>query len=92
MRDRENNVIPGKPDVRLATFVLVSALILTLTGCSGSNGTSPEQIDGSSLVAPTVYVDPYTGVNYLRFGAGYGCSVCVRINADGTPYVSEVDE
>lgn len=42
----------------------------------------------------TIYVDKETGVNYYIFSdiydSGYKGGMTVRVNADGTPYVSEV--
>lgn len=71
--------------VWLASTMLFYALF-SLSGCS--QGTKDGAFDGDV----TYYVDPETGVNYVGFSAGYAHNVCVRVNADGTPYVSEVGE
>ncbi len=69
----------------LASILLFYAL-LSLSGCS--QGTKEGTVSGYV----STYVDPETGVNYMEFKSGYALGVCVRVNADGTPYVSEVDE
>lgn len=38
----------------------------------------------------TIYVDKETGVNYYIYCGVYKGGITVRVNADGTPYVSEV--
>lgn len=69
--------------VWLASTLLFYALF-SLSGCS--QGTSEGTVNG----VVSTYVDPETGVNYMEFKSGYSFGVCVRVNADGTPYVSEV--
>lgn len=71
--------------VLLASTLLFYALF-SLSGCS--QGTREGTVNG----IVSTYVDPETGVNYMEFRSGYALGVCVRVNADGTPYVSEVDE
>lgn len=65
--------------------VLLFCVLLSLPGCS--QGTREGTVDG----VVSIYVDPETGVNYMEFKSGYAFFACVRMNADGTPYVSEVD-
>jgi uncharacterized lipoprotein NlpE involved in copper resistance len=38
-----------------------------------------------------IYVDEKTGVNYIKYIDVYGGGITPRLNADGTPYVSEVN-
>ena len=71
--------------VWLASTLLFYALF-SLSGCS--KGTKEGTVDG----VVSTYVDPETGVNYMEFRSGYAMGVCVRVNADGTPYVSEVGD
>lgn len=71
--------------VWLASTLLFYALF-SLSGCS--QGTKNGIANGDVAT----YVDPETGVNYLEFKSGYALGVYVRVNADGTPYVSEVSE
>jgi hypothetical protein len=69
----------------LASTLLFYALF-SLSGCS--QGTREGTVNG----VVSTYVDPETGVNYMEFMSGYALGVCMRVNADGTPYVSEVGE
>lgn len=71
--------------VWLASPLLFYALF-SLSGCS--QGTSEGTVNG----VVSTYVDPETGVNYVEFKDGDAGGICVRVNADGTPYVSEVGE
>lgn len=37
-----------------------------------------------------IYIDKETGINYIIFNILYKGGMTVRLNKDGTPYVSEV--
>lgn len=39
-----------------------------------------------------LYIDPETGVNYLVYDAYNAGGITVRLNADGTPYVTPLNE
>lgn len=66
--------------VCLASTMLFYALF-SLSGCT---------VKGPMAGFVSTYVDPETGVNYMEFKSGDAGGICVRVNADGTPYVSEV--
>lgn len=68
--------------VWLASTLLFYALF-SLSGCT---------VEGPISGFVSTYVDPETGVNYMEFKNGDAGGICVRVNADGTPYVSEVGE
>lgn len=70
--------------VLLASTLLFYALF-SLSGCS-------KTAEGPVYGFVSTYVDPETGVNYMEFKSGDAGGICVRVNADGTPYVSEVGE
>lgn len=70
--------------VWLASTLLFYALF-SLSGCSQTE-------EGPVYGFVSTYVDPETGVNYMEFKSGDAGGICVRVNADGMPYVSEVGE
>ena len=39
-----------------------------------------------------LYIDPETGVNYLVYDRYHTGGMTIRVNADGTPYVTPLDE
>ena len=41
---------------------------------------------------PSVIVDPETGVNYLVYYHNAKTTMTLRVNPDGTPYVTELGE
>lgn len=70
--------------VWLASTLLFYALF-SLSGCS-------QTVEGQVYGFVSTYVDPETGVNYMEFKSGDAGGICVRVNADGMPYVSEVSD
>lgn len=87
--NRKNN-----PWVSLvALLLLVVILALACTGCYGNTKTAYGDQDDApktmTVVDSTngyaIYRHDVTGVHYLCI-KGYGKSVCVMLNADGTPY------
>lgn len=66
------------------SLAIMSAMIFCLT----DRKTSDITVKSSDYVEDNVvtYVDPETGVNYRAGG------MTVSLNADGTPYVTEVQE
>ena len=70
--------------VWLASTMLFYALF-SLSGCSLTQ-------EGPFYGFVSTYVDPETGVNYIEFKSGDAGGICVRVNVDGTPYVSEVND
>lgn len=65
--------------------ILIFALsIICCAGCSENN--EPREKNGKDI---RFYVDKETGVNYFIYRGGYAGGMTVRLNADGTPYVSK---
>lgn len=72
---------------KLLTTVCVVIMIM-LCGCEFSEEANPDVSTGNSFIS--VYVDTETGVNYYLYKEGYTGNMIVRLNPDGTPYVSSV--
>lgn len=68
--------------------VVLSVAMLMLCGCERDEVANPNEDTGSIHV--NTFVDKATGVNYYTYNRGYGGGMTLRVNADGTPYVSEV--
>ncbi len=80
--------------------IVVLCLLITLLVCTGCNKTKTAY--GDSDNAPkimtvvdvtsgyTIYKHDETGVHYFCRDGGYGRSVCVMVNPDGSPYTGEV--
>lgn len=68
--------------------VVLSAVMLMLCGCGRDEDARPKVDTGDSFIG--VFVDKDTGVNYYKYSNGAGVEMVLRVNADGTPYVSEV--
>lgn len=81
---------------RTLALILCVVIVTSLCGC-GREPTKREA-DGKAPHVMTVvdeaagyaiYMHDETGVCYFCRYAAYGISVCVMLNADGTPYVWE---
>lgn len=79
----------------MSLFAESFLLVLTcfcLTGCESESSTAPlKELGNTNNTAIAVYVDPETGVNYLILQKGYYGGITVRLNADGTPYVTSTE-
>lgn len=86
----------------IAFLLLVSALVCT--GCGSKNIFSSTKAayddadDAPKMMTVvdstggyTVYKHDETGVHYFCRDAGSGKSVCVMVNADGTPYTGSTE-
>ena len=70
-------------------FSIALFFSIALCGCIPQEENPVAQTDSRSV---NVYVDKETGVNYYTFHKGYAGGITVRVNADGSPYISEVEE
>lgn len=73
-------------------LAVIAAAVLGLAGCGTDRAEAPEEsmmiiVDETS--GYTIYANKDTGVMYFGRGTGYGKSVCVMLNADGTPQIWE---
>lgn len=75
---------------KIISLILVIAIIL-LVGCAETTeaDTQTKYIQDDYGYCEII-VDKETGVNYIVFSDLYQGGLTVRLNADGTPYVSEV--
>lgn len=76
---------------KIISLILVIAIML-LVGCADVSQADTQYKyiqDRNSRCC--IYVDEETGVNYIKYIDVYGGGITVRLNADGTPYVSEVE-
>lgn len=75
----------------IAIVMCLFLMVCMLCGCVGVSENARQETDNANI---TIYVDKETGVNYYIFSdyyaSGYKGGMTVRVNADGTPYVSEV--
>lgn len=71
---------------KIIIFVAMTVLLFSFAGCDSEN--PRKKTDNNSI---TVYVDNETGVNYYVYCGGYSGGMTIRVNADGSPYVSEVE-
>lgn len=88
------------PWVALVALLLLVALLVTV--CTGCNTTKTEYDDKDnapkvmtvvdSTAGYTIYKHDETGVHYFCRDGGYGRSVCVMVNADGTPYTGSAED
>ena len=72
----------------MTVLLVVSALVLSSCYKEIDSDDSEKHRDTQQIF---VYVDKDTGVNYLMWNKGYGAAMTVRLNADGSLRVSEVD-
>lgn len=61
--------------------------------CTTSKYTTVEALPKDNIFSDVYsYVDPETGVNYLIYSDYQAGGITVRLNADGTPYVTSLDK
>ncbi len=90
----------GKICVTVFTaLVVLSLILLALTGCYAPTETEYDTVDEApkmmtvvdSTAGYTIYRHDETGVHYFCRDSGYGKSVCVMLNPDGTPYTGNME-
>ena len=86
---------------KLLAIILTMAMILCAAGCSVTEEETCQSekqpfsrttydMQGTTYVS--VIVDHETGVNYVFYKSGYSGVLSPRYNADGTLYITEVQE
>lgn len=83
--------------MRLIVIILLIVLLLCiLPGCNSTKKAyatedqAPKMMTVVDFTAGyTIYRHDETSVHYFCRDSGYGKSVCVMVNADGTPYTGE---
>lgn len=74
---------------KIICFILTLTIVM-LTACGNTENKTKYMQDCNSNFK--IFVDKETGVNYVYVSTAYGKGITVRLNADGTPYVSEVND
>ena len=75
---------------KIISLILVIAIIL-LVGCAEITEADTKVNYIQDDWDYTIVVDKETGVNYIKYWDTRAGGLTVRLNADGTPYVSEVE-
>ena len=86
---------------KLSAIILTMAMGLCAAGCSGTEEETCQaekqpfsrttyDMQGTTYVS--IIVDNETGVNYVFYKSGYAGVLSPRYNADGTLYITEVQE
>jgi hypothetical protein len=82
----------------VALLLLVTMLVAVCTGCNTTKTEYDDKDDAQEMMTVvdstagyTIYKHDETGVHYFCRDAGYGKSVCVMVNADGTPYTGSAE-
>ena len=70
---------------KIALILILSTVLL----CSCEFPASDNPTRNTDNLDIKIYVDGETGVNYYTFHEGYAGGMTIRLNADGTPYVSK---
>ena len=74
---------------KIIRLILVIAIIL-LVGCAETTEADTQTDYIQDDWDYTIVVDKETGVNYIKYWDMKAGGLTVRLNADGTPFVSEV--
>lgn len=72
---------------KIICFILTLTIVM-LTACGNTENKTKYIQDYNSEFE--IYIDKETGINYIIFNILYKGGMTVRLNKDGTPYVSEV--
>ena len=85
-----------KKFIKISAILCALCIVLTMTGCGSTKKAYADEDDApktmtivDSTNGYTIYRHDETGVHYFCRDAGYGKSVCVMLNPDGTPYTGE---
>ena len=73
---------------KIICFILTLTIVM-LTACGNTENKTKYMQDYNSEFE--IYIDKETGINYIIFNTLYKGGMTVRLNKDGTPYVSEVN-
>lgn len=77
----------------LAAIMLIT-ISLSFMGCTINDVEAiPKDLPKDDVFSDVYsYVDPETGVNYLIYNDYHAAGITVRLNADGTLYITPVDK
>lgn len=75
---------------KIICFILTLTIVM-LTACGNTDAENKTKYIQEYNPTFKIFIDKETGVNYVYVSTAYGKGITVRLNADGTPYVSEVN-
>ena len=75
---------------KIICFILVAVMVV-LTACGNVDAENKTKYIQDYNSKFKIFVDKETGINYIIFDGIYAGGMTVRLNKDGTPYVSEVN-
>ena len=75
---------------KIICFILTLTIVM-LTACGNTDAENKNKYIQDYNSKFKIFVDKETGVNYIIFRSDSKAGMTVRLNKDGTPYVSEVN-
>ena len=75
---------------KIICFILTLTIVM-LTACGNTAAENKTKYIQDYNSKFKIFVDKETGINYIIFDGIYAGGMTVRLNEDGTPYVSEVN-
>lgn len=75
---------------KIICFILTITIVM-LTACGNTDAETKTKYIQDYNSKFEIYIDKETGINYIIFNTLYKGGMTVRLNKDGTPYVSEVN-
>ena len=75
---------------KIICFILTLTIVM-LTACGNTDAENKTKYIQDYNSKFKIFIDKETGVNYIIFRSDSKAGMTVRLNADGTPYVSEVN-
>ena len=71
---------------KILTIIMIVSIVI-LCSCGSIEKSNSNEKTGDPFVK--IFVDKKTGVNYFICEGMYDDTIVLRVNADGTPYVSD---
>ena len=75
---------------KIICFILTLTIVM-LTACGNTDAENKNKYIQDYNSKFKIFVDKETGVNYIIYRSDSKAGMTVRLNEDGTPYVSEVN-
>ena len=75
---------------KIICFILTLTIVM-LTACGNTDAENKTKYIQDYNSKFKIFIDKETGVNYIIFRSDSKAGMTVRLNKDGTPYVSEVN-
>ena len=75
---------------KIICFILTLTIVM-LTACGNTDAENKTKYIQDYNSKFKIFIDKETGVNYIIYRSDSKAGMTVRLNKDGTPYVSEVN-